>query len=102
MVTNPWQDIRVSKNGRAAASPCGRYSHIDGLSPEERDLAFRGRAIIILTGCKPSRGRMGDSWRVVVRRHSALEPRVVRDRQERELCLRALRDAGHLVDQAAT
>lgn len=99
---NPWRDIRVSENGRAAPSPSGRNSHIDGLTPEERDLAFRGRAIIILIGCRPSRGRMGDSWRVIVRRHSSLEPRVVRDRHERELCLRALRAAGHLVDPAAT
>jgi hypothetical protein len=102
MVPNPWRDIRVSKTGRASAALYGRYSHVDGLSPDEHSLAMEGRAIIILTGCRPSRGRMGDSWRILVRRHSTIEPRVVRDRQERELCLRALRDAGHLVDPAAT
>lgn len=58
--------VHVSKNGRLADPKLGSTSHVVDLSWEDIS-ACMGGTMTIITGCPPSGGRYGETFRRIVR-----------------------------------
>lgn len=56
--------VHVSKTGHVKYFPAGSTARIAGISDDDM-AAFRSGAIVVITGCKPTGGRTGDTFRVM-------------------------------------